>query len=259
MTDNPKTLGEALNKLPSSTAPSLGQRVVLGVLNTVNVLLLTILTAIPVWWAVGDPQTEAVATTAIVVCALWVVTRLQRRKVQNQHPKTPQHPLLAHDQQGFMKDLELRQKTVIFDGSNLYHFGLAENMGPRVLGLIARQLRAEGYRVVCFFDANIHFTLIENGGAPTGKRHSIETLQRSFDIGPDEIYVVPSGVQADKFILDSLKHLPISFAVTNDRFRDYGKSYAAVMKGDQWRKGVVVVKNEIRIQKHRFKSPVYVN
>jgi len=125
--------------------------------------------------------------------------------------------------------------------------------------LIARQLRAEGYRIVCFFDANIHFALIEHGDAPSGKRHSIETLQQCFDIERDEIYVVPSGIQADKFILDSLKYLPISFTVTNDRFRDYGKSYATVMKGDQWRKGIVVVRNEIRVQKHRFRSPVYVN
>ena len=259
MTDNPDTLGEALSKLQSSTAPSLGQRAFLGGHNTVNVLLFTILTAIPVWWAVKEPKTEAVATAAIVVCALWVLLRFRRRKAQNQRPKTRQHPLLAHDQQGFIKDLRLRQKTVIFDGSNLYHFSLSENIGPCALGLIARQLRAEGYRVVCFFDANIHFTLIENGDAPSGMRHSIETLQQSFDIRADEIYVVPSGNQADKFILDSLKYLPVSFTVTNDRFRDYGKSYTAVMKGDQWRKGVVVVKNEIRIQKHRFKSPVYVN
>ena len=68
--------------------------------------------------------------------------------------------------------------------------------------------------------------------------------------------MVPSGVQADKYVLSSLKHLPISFAVTNDQFRDYAKTYASVMKGDQWRKGIKVSGNEIKLHKFRFQAPV---
>ncbi|MEB8330815.1 hypothetical protein OO009_15790, partial [Flavobacteriaceae bacterium KMM 6897] len=98
------------------------------------------------------------------------------------------------------------------------------------LGAIANQLREEGYRVVCFFDANIYYTLHEHGAFPAEERHSPALLEDIFGLHRNEIYVVPSGVQADKYILESLKHLPASFAVTNDQFRDYAKDYAKVMK-----------------------------
>jgi hypothetical protein len=75
----------------------------------------------------------------------------------------------------------------------------------------------------------------------------------------DEIYVVPSGVQADKYILDCLKHLPISFTVSNDQFRDYTKKYPTVMKGNQWRKGIKISKNEIKLLQHRLQSPIRLN
>jgi hypothetical protein len=125
--------------------------------------------------------------------------------------------------------------------------------------LIANQLRVEGYRIVCFFDANIFYTLGEHGAFSSNQHHSVEMLEDIFGLMADEIYVVPSGVQADKYVLDSLKHLPISFAVTNDQFRDYAKNYPTVMKGNQWRKGVVISKNEIKLLQHQFQSPVRLN
>jgi len=125
-----------------------------------------------------------------------------------------------------------------------------------VLRRIAGQLRTEGYRVICFFDANIFYTLIENGDYPHDQRHDKGRLCRLFDIDLNELYIVPSGVQADRYILSTLRHMPISFAVTNDRFRDYAKSYASVMKGDQWRKAVSISKDQIKLQKYRFKTPV---
>ena len=54
------------------------------------------------------------------------------------------HPLLAYDHQGFMRDLRLDQKTVIFDGSNIYHFGHANGVDAQPLGMVAEQLRTEG-------------------------------------------------------------------------------------------------------------------
>ena len=75
-------------------------------------------------------------------------------------------------------------------------------------------------------------------------------LYETFKLRPNEIYVVPSGVQADKYVLESLKHLPISFAVTNDQFRDYAKEYPTVMKDKRWRKGVVISKNKIKLLQH---------
>lgn len=256
MDKHPNTLGEALTAYAGAAAPRRGQKVILGIFTALNIVLITALTTLPVWWVTSTPKTETFVAVALAICALWALLTVQRRRVR---PYARLHPLLAHDQHGFMKDLKLGQKTVIFDGNNLYHFGLKEGLGPRALSLIAKQLRAEAYRVVCFFDANIHYTLIEHGDAPSGERHSVATLQRCFGLKHEEIYVVPSGTQADRFILDSLKYLPISFTVTNDQFREYRDAYRDVMKGDQWRKGVRVVKNEIRVIKHRFKTPVYVN
>lgn len=259
MSDTVETLGEALRPSQKITALGLRQRAAVWLLHLLSILLITTLTTIPIWWLVSEPKTSAVIVVAGSVCTLWGVLAVQRHKVLTLRPNALHHPLIANDQHGFMKDLKLREKTAIFDGSNIYHFGLTENLGPRALGLISKQLRTEGYRIVCFFDANIHYTLIEHGDAPRGKSHSIETLKRCFGLGPDEIYVVPAGTQADKYILESLKHLPYSFAITNDYFRDYAKTYGSVMTGDQWRKGVVVAKNEIRIIKHRFAAPVYLS
>jgi hypothetical protein len=71
-----------------------------------------------------------------------------------------------------------------------------------------------------------------------------------------KFYVVPGGVQADQYILDSLKFLPVSFAITNDRFRDYADRYPSVMADNQWRKGVVFSNGEIHLHQHKFQKPV---
>jgi len=261
MQDAPRTLGEVLSQAKPSGAKISEPKLQLVTHQVISILLLTVLTTIPIWWIIQAPKPNSTTTIALAVFVsiFWLLITYQRKKTRSIGPgrRRLQHSLLAHDRQGFMAGLKLAQKTVIIDGSNLYHFGLNEELGTRALALIAQQLRIEGYRVVCFFDANIHYTLIKNGAASADQRHSLTTLSECFALGLDEIYVVPAGIQADKFILDSLKHLPISFTVTNDRFRDYAKAYPTVMTGDQWRKGVVVTNNEIRIIKHRFASPVY--
>ena len=193
--------------------------------------------------------------------ALWAFVYRRRRafspRKKAAHPKT--HSLLANDRQGFMRKLRLDAKTVIFDGSNIYHFGHDNELDAQLLGALAHQLRAEGYRIVCFFDANIFHRLVEHGAFPSDQRHSMAMLDDIFGLRLDEIYVVPKGVQADKYVLNSLKHLPISFAVTNDQYRDYAKKYPTVMKGNQWRKGVVISKGEIKLLQHRFQSPIRLN
>lgn len=192
------------------------------------------------------------ATLAALVFALWS-SRL------SEEPAQEPHFLLANDRQGFMADLLLDTKTAVFDGSNIYHFGQQNGLDVQPIGLLAAQLRAENCRVVCFFDANIYYTLCEHGVTTKRARHEPAVLEEVFGLQSHEIYVVPSGVQADRFVLTTLRHLPQAFAVTNDKFRDYAKQYAQVMKGDQWRKGVMISKNEIKMHKHRFKTPVYLN
>ncbi len=260
----PRTLGEALDQRTKGGAgPNRAVRALLALYLVLHVLILTTLTVTAILCAVWWPDIPGKAGYVLLGGAVaWGVVAHRRRAVRRRMVRHGgaaqggQHPLLAHDAQGFMADLALEQKTVVFDGSNIYHFGLQENLGPRPLKAIAAQLRDEGYRVVCFFDANIHYTLIKYGDAPTGKPHEMKTLLECFGLTEDEIYVVPTRMQADRYVLDSLRHLPRAFAVSNDQFRDYAKRYPDVMTDDQWRKGVMVTDTEIRVRKHKFATPV---
>ena len=260
MTDTPITLREKLATpdviaVAADEADGWGAWVGYVLANTV---ILTALTVLPLVWLYMRPDnyfTEAIMMGLVALWALvaWIAPRQRIAHVQQYRTG---HFLLQDDPYGFMGDLRLDAKTVIFDGSNLYHFGMANDLGAKPVALIAQQLRAEGYRIICYFDANIFYTMIENADHPAGRLHMKETLYDVFGLHRNEIYIVPSGVQADKYILSTLKHLPISFAVTNDQFRDYVRSYGDVMKGSRWRKGIAVKGNEIRLTGHRFKSPV---
>jgi len=224
-----------------------------------NFSLLTTIAALPLWWSLMRPDIgrNIILPLLVALIALWLFVYLGLSATKPRKKAT--HPLLANDRQGFMRNLRLDAKTVIFDGSNIYHFGHDNGLDAQPLGLIAQQLRAEGYRIVCFFDSNIFYTLSKHGAFLRDQQHSLAMLEVIFGLRTDEIYVVPSGVQADKYVLDSLKHLPISFAVTNDKFRDYAKKYPTVMKGNQWRKGVVISKNEIKLLQHRLQNPILLN
>ncbi len=244
--------------------------------------LLTITAAIPLWWWVTGAIWSGVsiliamsvplilwilvvrarnATSPVSNTRNWPVAEPTSNRTSGLFSKTKspqmakQHSLLANDRQGFMAAMRLDAKTAIFDGSNVYHFGNDHGLDAQPLGMLAHRLRDEGYRIVCFFDANIYHRLHEHGAFPKDTRHSIEILNDVFGLAANEVYVVPSGVQADRYILNTLKHLPISFAVTNDQFRDYAKQYPDVMKG-QWRKGVVISNGELRLKQHKLQTPI---
>ncbi len=260
----PTTLGEKLARAPRVEQQEVGGDWARNLLFTlINFALLMTISVLPLWWLLSKPDMSRGVMLSVlgVLIGVWLLINSIRRtpKIVQILSRGRLHPLLAHDRQGFMRDLRLDQKTVIFDGSNIYHFGHANGVDPQPLGMVAEQLRVEGYRVVCFFDANIFYTLNEHGAFGPGQQHALFLLEKIFGLAEDEIYVVPSGVQADKFVLDSLKHLPVSFAVTNDQFRDYARTYAKVMKGDQWRKGLTISGNEIKLFKHKFQQPVRLN
>jgi len=269
MMHQPITLGDKLAPIEPNK-PKSNLRIWLR--NTVYMLLnfslLSAIWALPAWWFLMRPDLDGnillILLAALV--ALWLVVYLRRRtsKPRKKATHSKENPLLANDRQGFMRYLRMDAKTVIIDGSNIYHFGHDNGLDAQALGLLAQQLRSEGYRIVCFFDANIFHRLREHG-AFTSNQHPSNQQQRStmldhiFGLSRDETYVVPSGVQADIYVLNSLKHLPISFAVTNDQYRDYAKKFPTVMKGNQWRKGVVIPKNEIKLLQHRLQNPIRLN
>ena len=127
--------------------------------------------------------------------AMWLFVYRRRSAIRfRKKASQPQtHSLLANDRQGFMRDLQLDAKTVIFDGSNIYHFGHDNGLDAQPLGEIVHQLRIEGYRIVCFFDANIFYTLNKHGAFLSNQQHSLAMLEDIFGLRRDEIYVVPSG------------------------------------------------------------------
>ena len=209
-------------------------------------------------WLVYKPDINETIAAAVFVAlvGLWLLGIIGLQGVGDTYQRPDAHMLLANDRLGFMPNLRLDAKTAVIDGSNIYHFGHDNGYDAQPLGGLAHQLRAEGYRIVCFFDANIFYTLRNHGAFPDAQSHSATLLQDIFGLRADEIYVVPSGVQADLYVLETLRHLPISFAVTNDRYRDYAKKYRAVMQNNQWRKGIAISKNEIRLWQYRFTTPI---
>ena len=261
MTQKPITLGELLDPIDPANPPvSFAGQLRNTVYSILNVGLLVAIAALIAWWFLANPDVSDIMIVFLIglLLVLWLFLFSLRHDTTpyRRAKKTNAHFLLANDRQHFMYDLRLDAKTAVFDGSNIYHFGHSNGVDAQPLGLIANQLRAEGYRIVCFFDANIFYTLSEHGAFPSHQRHVVSMLQDIFGLETNEIYVVPSKVQADKYILSCLRHLPISFAVTNDQFRDYARTYAGVMKGNLWRKGVRISKNEIKLQQHKFKTPV---
>lgn len=246
MTDKPLTLGEILAPHQRETRQHRHIRLRKLGLTMLNLALILAIFVVASWWLLTQPDIPDmyVGAVLLVLGIAWLL--VASRQVADARQKS--HFLLANDHQGFMRDLRLDARTVIFDGSNIYHFGRNNGLDAQPLGELADRLRREGYRVVCFFDANIFFTLAEHGAFTRETGHSPALLGEIFGLNTDEIYVVPGGVQADKYILECLKHLPISFAVTNDRYRDYAKAYPSVMKDPQWRKGVTVSKSGVRLQ-----------
>ena len=219
-------------------------------LNFLISALLACVGSLILWWLVWRPAYD-IAPVIILLTALLIILFLVSRVFR----VNKQHFLLINDRQGFMHGLRLDEKTAVIDGSNIYHLGRENGLDSQPLGEIAHLLRSRGYRIVCFFDANIFHILCEHGAFRRDERHSLAMLNDIFGLNEDEIYVVPSGVQADKFILECLKYMPISFAVTNDRFRDYASQYPTVMQDNLWRKGVVISGNEVKLLRHRLQDP----
>lgn len=252
LASDPTTLGEAIARDHRAN-----RRVKTGpwraVLKLVNVSLSVCLPALAIWALLGQPDVDRgsvyILFASLILCG-WFVLLIIGRILPQGGPSYKQHFLLTGDRQGFMRNLELDAKTAVFDGSNIYHLGHKNGLDAQPLGEVADLLRSQGYRIVCFFDANIYFTLREHGAFQKKERHVPSLLSDIFGLSNDEIYVVPSKVQADKYILECLKHLPISFAVTNDQYRDYAEQYPTVMEDSLWRKGVEISDGEITLLRH---------
>lgn len=234
--ENPVTLGDKLIRRSKKRV------------NYTTVLTLSLIAGIVLSWVFSDLLLGAYGAVLFALCLTIFFSSSGKSKA---------HFLIATDRHGFMKGLKLSDKTVVIDGSNIYHFGLQNGVGKKALKSLVHALRSEGYRVVCFFDANIYFTLLENSEFQKGsQKFSPIILYSIFGLQDYEVYVVPSGVQADQFVIETLSHLPISFAVTNDRFRDYENDYDFLAKDRSWRKGVQIKNGTLSLYQHSFKNPL---
>lgn len=242
MTNTPQTLGETLDAL--TTTPPTPWHIAL---RRLIIVLVSLIAAVFAYKFLQHNTAPLIALAVIPLLSMLFPLRHSKRR----------HWLLRLDRNRFLHQLRLDAKTAVFDGSNIYHLGLKQNLGPRPLRALVDRLREEGYRIVCFFDANIYFTLRDNGDLPSrsGRFHA-KLLYDVFGLSASEIYVVPKGVQADKFIVETLSHLPISFAVTNDRFRDYQAQYSLLRDSNDWRKGVTLKGGTIQLYQHRFNPPL---
>jgi hypothetical protein len=257
-TDPPVTLGDKLRPHKPRSQRS-DQRAHVSRIALIAVILLISAVISFLFWYVFNTLYPALAVLIISDIDLFIIFVSFIRSKNSTKGGEQDHFLTNDDQQGFMSSLRLSDKTAIFDGSNIYHFGLDNGLGRKALQLLIDELRSDGYRLICFFDANIYHTLLEHGEfIKTANRFSITILQRIFGLKENEIYVVPRGNQADKFIIESLTHLPISFAVTNDRFRDYQTEYDFLTKDTNWRKGLKIQQGRLHLYKYKFKRPILI-
>jgi hypothetical protein len=106
--------------------------------------------------------------------------------------------------------------TALIDGSNVAH--ATEGAAPRLANilLVRDKLRAEGFAPIIVADAAL--------------RHQIDdadAYERLVDEGT--IRQAPAGTDADYFLLSFAKELNAAL-VSNDRFRDRSRQFAAVRR-----------------------------
>ena len=175
----------------------------------------------------------------------------------------PSHLQMTGKIRNAYRDIDPERLTVVIDGNNLYHFGADQcRQGAGIrhayqpLLSLAATFRDHGYSIVCFFDANIYHTIEDLGDMPANVRHEEAILQRLFNLHPDEIFQVPSGVQADDHILEYVSRHPKAFILSNDRFRQYENRYAFMEQDSSWRKSIDLKEGRLTLQHSPLQSDV---
>jgi hypothetical protein len=103
------------------------------------------------------------------------------------------------------------EKLAVIDGSNVLH---AAGEGPNLASVrtVVGKLAADGWVAHVFFDANIGYKVFN--------RHASEpTLARALGLQPRQVTIVPSGRQADPFVI-SFARRHDGVIVSNDLYRD---------------------------------------
>jgi Zc3h12a-like Ribonuclease NYN domain len=116
------------------------------------------------------------------------------------------------------------RQAVLIDGSNVIHW--LDNT-PQLAPLlqVVHDLSRRGLKPGVVFDANVGYKL-------TGKFMGERDLSRMLSLPRDQILVVPKGMQADPFLLETARDLKARI-VTNDRYRDWVDRYPDVATPDR--------------------------
>ena len=114
-----------------------------------------------------------------------------------------------------VQDAPPARPRALIDGSNVAH---ATEGGARLANilLVRDRLRAQGFDPIIVADAALRHQ-IDDGA-------HYESL-----VGSGEIHQAPAGTDADYFLLSFAKELDASL-VSNDRFRDRSRQFAAVRR-----------------------------
>lgn len=117
--------------------------------------------------------------------------------------------------------------AVLVDGSNLMFWG--GEPSQRVLCEAIRELEALGHDPYVLFDASVGYKLFG------GYRHH-QAMAEAVSLPQSRVMVMDKGVPADHVLLQLADehHLPV---VSNDRFRDWARTYSWVGEGDRFLRG----------------------
>ncbi len=119
----------------------------------------------------------------------------------------------------------------VLDGTNIIHW--AQSRSERTLKYLlamARRFREEGTPYQVFFDASTLYIL------PERERGEYKRLLADY---PDTFLQVPSGTQADDFILQVADALPDCRVISKDHFREYRDKYPWIAQGNRVIQGMI--------------------
>jgi hypothetical protein len=122
------------------------------------------------------------------------------------------------------------RQAVLVDGSNvIYWLDNTPQLAP--LLQVVDDLSRRGLKPGVVFDANVGYKL-------NGKFKGERELSRMLSLPRDQILVVPKGMQADPFLLETARGLKARI-VTNDRYRDWADRYPDVATSERLIRGGV--------------------
>ncbi|MBL4928494.1 NYN domain-containing protein [Fuscibacter oryzae] len=114
-------------------------------------------------------------------------------------------------------------RWVVVDGSNVMHWDEGKP-SLETLRLVLEELSARGFSPGVIFDANAGWKLHD-------RYVDDRSFARQLKLPEDTVLVVPKGVPADQYILESARDLKAR-VVTNDRFRDWAEHFPEVHDPD---------------------------